>query len=156
MNTLGGVVFDKRHVLISCSVVDRVWFPGAHDVAHAHLVTSRCKQRHKLNFGHRSQGLKFLVNVVQRKLTHLNQQKLAGQRLQNLTTELSPYAATGTGHQDRLAVCASVEQQAIGFDRLTPEQIINVQLSQVTHADPTSSNITQPRQGSDGQLVRAQ
>ncbi len=94
-----------------------------------------------------------LVNLVQRKFTHLHQQKLLRVGLQDLATQLAANAAPSPGHQHGFAVGVQVEQQAIGLDRLTAQQVVNVQLAHITQAHLAGGNVAQAWQGSHRHLV---
>ena len=138
-------------------MVHRVRLPGVHDLVHAHFITDRTQQGHDFNVRPvivRHQGLQLLVNQIEREFTHVHQQQLLGMGFKDLPAQLTANAAACPGHQHGFVVGVQVEQQTIGLDRLTAQQVVNVQLAHIAQFDFARGNVAQARQRAHRHLVR--
>ena len=100
--------------------------------------TTCCGGEAAIGHGH---GQQLLVNLVQRKFAHLHQQQLLGVGFEDLTAKFAANAATRTGHQHGFVVGVEVEQQAVGLDGFTAQQVVNVQLTHIAQAHLAGGNV---------------
>ena len=71
------------------------------------------------------------MNRVETEFVVLDKQQLGRVLLQNLATELRANAATCTGDQHHLPSKVARQQRRVWGDRLSPEQVLEVQFSKV-------------------------
>ena len=143
-------MLNQRHMLVGRCVVNRIRLPGRHDFMHTLCIAHGSKQRHELDVGtakHTKLVHQLLVQFIQCILTLFNQQQTGRPELLNLPAQLTSDRPASTCYQHHLAEYILPQQNMIRHDRLTPQQVFNVQLTQIRSTNPPLCQIHQARQG---------
>lgn len=115
-------------------MVDRVRMPGRHDLAHATRIRHRGEQRHDPRHA-RAQAFQslqqFAMDAVEREFGAVHQQQCGCIARDDLSAKLAADGAAGAGHQHHLAANVLAEQDRMGRDGVTPQEVFDVQFAQV-------------------------
>ncbi len=136
-------------MLVGGGVIDRVGLPGGDDLGHPPLVADRSEQRHDPDWLAAGTGGQVAVDVVEPELADLDQQQQGGLERQQLAAELAADRSAGARHHHGLARDRAAHQCAIGQHRFTAEQILDLDIADLGHVDPTVGDVHQPRKGAD-------
>ena len=87
------------------------------------------------------------MDRIQRIFAYFQQQKFPGGEPDDPAAQFTADRAPRTGHQHHFAGNIFRQQYVIGGHRIPPQQIINIQITQIRHRDPPIRQITQGGQG---------
>ena len=143
-DTLARVVFDHRHVLIGCCVVDRDRAVFRKNGLQALRVGDAGQQRHQfyLRTQVTAKGLQLLMDGIQTKLIVIQEQQLARLLLHDLTRQLAANAATRAADQHDLTGQIMGQQIGARRHRLTAQEVFNVELTKVLHRDLAAGQVS--------------
>src|SRR5690606_17323197 len=151
VDSFDDVLLHDRHVLVGGRVVDRLNPVDLQDLFHSALVMRITEQSHQfdLELLGRDQGPKLALDVIQRKLRHLEEQNLRRTQPNDLTAKLGADGSARTGHHHDLAADTRIQEARIGRDGVSAEQVPDIDIANVLDARRAGENVTVVGDGLD-------
>ena len=146
-------MLDQRHMLVSSRMINRVHRKSAHDAPAFLALQHRAEKRHQFRRAAQSVELQaqLLLDGIQRKLRHLQQNQPGGLVAQYLAAQLGSDGAPGTAHHHRLARNTCCDQSWVRLDLIAPKQILDLDLAHILqpHCTLAIDQISQRRRNLD-------
>ena len=128
-------------------MVDGIDLPGRHRVNQTTTVAHRTQNRDEVDrqFLRLDPALQFGVNGVKAKLVVFKQHQFGRPGVDNLTAQLAADGATCARHQHHLVANTEIHQLLNRLDRVSAEQVGNIDFLQIVHFDLAAGNVHDPR-----------
>ncbi|MNZ99027.1 hypothetical protein D3C78_1183360 [compost metagenome] len=140
-------MLDDGNMLVGRSVIYGIHAPGPHYIHQPRQVPYGTEDRNQLDAMGlpRDTPLELDLDVVEIELAVLEQQQRLGSSPQNLPAQFRTDRTTGASDHHHLVLDATLEQLLARRNRITTQQVGDIDFLDVINLDPATGQIHEPR-----------